>query len=66
MIKLMDDLKDQGVPIPDLAFLRARIKSIKSTYKTELLKVCESKKLEKARTIYMYQSCIGSQQLTVS
>lgn len=44
MMKLMVVLTDQGVPVPDIAFLRARIKAIKSTYKTELLKVCESKK----------------------
>lgn len=43
MIKLKIELLELGIPVPDLGFLRARIKSIKSTYRTELLKVNESK-----------------------
>lgn len=40
MIKLKGELIGLGVAVPDLSFLRARIKA---TYRGELLKVSESK-----------------------
>ncbi|XP_054259915.1 uncharacterized protein LOC128984603 [Macrosteles quadrilineatus] len=38
------ELKGLGIAVPDLAFLRARIKTIKTTYRSELSKVNDSKK----------------------
>ncbi|XP_054267099.1 uncharacterized protein LOC128989250 [Macrosteles quadrilineatus] len=38
------ELKGLGIEVPDLAFLRARIKTIKTTYRSELSKVNDSKK----------------------
>lgn len=43
MIKLKGELIGLGVAVPDLSFLRARIKAVKATYRGELLKVSESK-----------------------
>ncbi|XP_031336096.1 uncharacterized protein LOC116182403 [Photinus pyralis] len=44
IMKLLNELIEVGVAVPDLSFLRARIKAIKATYRSELLKVNESKK----------------------
>ncbi|XP_047739248.1 uncharacterized protein LOC125178766 [Hyalella azteca] len=43
MLKLRDDLLWQGLLVPDIAFLRARIKAIKATYRCEVLKIISSK-----------------------
>jgi hypothetical protein len=43
ILKLKEDLVSQGVLVPDVAFLRARIKTIKTTYRNELMKVLSSK-----------------------
>lgn len=44
MMNLKVELEELGVQVPDLAFLRARIKAIKATYRNEVLKISESKK----------------------
>lgn len=43
MKKLRDELLQQNIVIPDIAFLRSKIKSIKTTYRQECMKVEESK-----------------------
>lgn len=43
MLKLKYELVVLGLQVPDMGFLRARIKAIKSTYRAEVLKVSESK-----------------------
>lgn len=43
VLKLKEDLVSQGLIVPDVVFLRARIKTIKTTYRSELLKVISSK-----------------------
>lgn len=43
MLKLKNELVLLGLQVPDMTFLRARIKAIKSTYRAEVLKVSESK-----------------------
>lgn len=44
IMKLKVELGELGVQVPDLGFLRARIKAIKATYRNEVLKINESKK----------------------
>jgi hypothetical protein len=39
LLKLNKDLISQDLVVPDVAYIRARIKSIKTTYRLELLKV---------------------------
>ncbi|XP_022186587.2 uncharacterized protein LOC111045462 [Nilaparvata lugens] len=43
-LALKSDLIELGLPVPDLTFLRARVKAVKTTYKMEALKILESKK----------------------
>ncbi|XP_047738262.1 uncharacterized protein LOC125178486 [Hyalella azteca] len=43
LLKLKEDLLCQGLVVPDITFLRARIRNIRLTYKNELTKVISSK-----------------------
>lgn len=43
MRRLMSDLQQEGIEVPDISFLRNKIKVIKTTYRQERLKVEESK-----------------------
>lgn len=43
MRRLFDDLQEQSIVVTDIPFLRSKIKSIKTTYRQERIKVEESK-----------------------
>lgn len=43
MVRLKEELIQLKVPVPDMGFLRARIKAIKTTYRGEIVKILESK-----------------------
>ncbi|XP_018012707.1 uncharacterized protein LOC108669808 [Hyalella azteca] len=50
--KLKEDLICQGLIVPDVTFLRARIRNIRSTYKVELTKVISSKSSGAGTDVY--------------
>ncbi|RZF40613.1 hypothetical protein LSTR_LSTR007496 [Laodelphax striatellus] len=59
IVKLRSELIERGLQVPDLNFLRARIKSIKETYKNEALKIRESIKMSEGGTVDVYVPKLG-------